>query len=605
MKPEVSKALKFNPNTFKVNEIFSSVQGEGVNTGVPCIFIRLALCNLSCYKCDSIAAGTPILTENRGWISIENIKEGEEIIGVSKEEENHPLQNRWFYVKASATSLKSHVENKALQINTEDGNKVICTYNHEILVRRKSVWQWVIANELKVGDILWSINTVSNYDINFVETKDFILGWIAGYDSGDGGWSNPSKNTRRYESVDPLITDRLENYLLKLNYKYYRQTRNIKTGIIYCIDSKFITKNLHTPTKEWMRGFVSGMFDAEGSNNVTLPEFSNKNITLLKKVKKFLKMWNFTSKILPRKDGTYNLRVLGGALERFRFDAVFQYSKIGHRNKWLWNGIGRRGAYPFSSYRQAKLKTKIISIKKINKSIQFYDIGSSCGNFIANGIVVHNTPYTWLWEGTTFKYKNDIRYNPCKEITEMTFDEVMTKIKSLTDKRGWLSSTGYTINHIVITGGEPLLHLKNYDLFKKLLITLVTYRFHIEIETNGTIQPPDDITKIVHQFNVSPKLSSFFDTSKSIKLDVLKYFVNTKKAYFKFVVSDKKDIDEILKLQQDCNIPSDKILLMPEGISDEEICKKSQDIVNLCMDRGFRFCNRLHVWIWGGTKRGV
>ncbi len=34
-------------------EIFSSIQGEGLNTGKPSIFIRLSLCNLHCVWCDT------------------------------------------------------------------------------------------------------------------------------------------------------------------------------------------------------------------------------------------------------------------------------------------------------------------------------------------------------------------------------------------------------------------------------------------------------------------------------------------------------------------------------------------------------------------------
>jgi len=37
----------------KINEIFTSIQGEGVNTGIPMTFIRLQGCDVSCSWCDT------------------------------------------------------------------------------------------------------------------------------------------------------------------------------------------------------------------------------------------------------------------------------------------------------------------------------------------------------------------------------------------------------------------------------------------------------------------------------------------------------------------------------------------------------------------------
>lgn len=41
------------PDILRVNEIFYSIQGEGRNTGLPAVFVRLSGCNRSCHFCDT------------------------------------------------------------------------------------------------------------------------------------------------------------------------------------------------------------------------------------------------------------------------------------------------------------------------------------------------------------------------------------------------------------------------------------------------------------------------------------------------------------------------------------------------------------------------
>lgn len=46
-------------NTYAVNDVFYSLQGEGERFGLPCVFVRLAGCNLACDFCDTeFASGT-------------------------------------------------------------------------------------------------------------------------------------------------------------------------------------------------------------------------------------------------------------------------------------------------------------------------------------------------------------------------------------------------------------------------------------------------------------------------------------------------------------------------------------------------------------------
>ena len=39
--------------SLRLSECFSSLQGEGASLGQPCVFVRLAICNLSCSFCDT------------------------------------------------------------------------------------------------------------------------------------------------------------------------------------------------------------------------------------------------------------------------------------------------------------------------------------------------------------------------------------------------------------------------------------------------------------------------------------------------------------------------------------------------------------------------
>ena len=60
--------------------------------------------------------------------------------------------------------------------------------------------------------------------------------------------------------------------------------------------------------------------------------------------------------------------------------------------------------------------------------------------------------------------------------------------------------------NVVLTGGEPLMQQNALLGFIKWLRLNVNESCYVEIETNGTIMPLEELQDLVQQFNVSPKL---------------------------------------------------------------------------------------------------
>jgi 7-cyano-7-deazaguanosine (preQ0) biosynthesis protein QueE len=158
----------------------------------------------------------------------------------------------------------------------------------------------------------------------------------------------------------------------------------------------------------------------------------------------------------------------------------------------------------------------------------------------------------------------------------------------------------FDCNRVVITGGEPLLH---QEKLKNLLKELKNKGYYIEIETNGTIKPKEEIIKLVDLFNVSPKLSnSKVDYKLRIRNEVLKVFSEINNSIFKFVICDVKDIDEVDELVKKLNIKKEKVYLMPEGTDEKTIKERSLWLIDESKKRNYNFTTRLHILMFGNQR---
>jgi len=77
-----------------------------------------------------------------------------------------------------------------------------------------------------------------------------------------------------------------------------------------------------------------------------------------------------------------------------------------------------------------------------------------------------------------------------------------------------------------------------------------------------------------------------------------------REAWWKFVVAEPGDVDEVLGLLARFALPRERVLLMPEGIRRDEILARSAWVVEACRRHGLRYSPRLHVMLWG-ARRGV
>lgn len=158
--------------------------------------------------------------------------------------------------------------------------------------------------------------------------------------------------------------------------------------------------------------------------------------------------------------------------------------------------------------------------------------------------------------------------------------------------------------HLVITGGEPLLHQKKLKQFLQWFIESYGWKPIIEIETNGTIIPDDYFFDIVDYWNCSPKLSTSGEVFKKrfneLSLVRLNQCTNI---IFKFVISNEMDIIELIN-EYGKVIDMKKVILMPAGESQEQLNKTRQMVAEKCIELNIRYCDRLHVVIWN-KKTGV
>ena len=150
---------------------------------------------------------------------------------------------------------------------------------------------------------------------------------------------------------------------------------------------------------------------------------------------------------------------------------------------------------------------------------------------------------------------------------------------------------------LVVTGGEPLEH----DGLEVLLREALERWPRVEVETSGVAPPPLSHERLA--WNVSPKLPSATPRGEDTWRHAAAWIAEPR-ATFKIVVGDDPDAAEALRLIAAHAIPRERVMLMPEGLTEERLRERARALAEVCRREGLRLGPRLHVWLWG-ARRGV
>ena len=197
-----------------------------------------------------------------------------------------------------------------------------------------------------------------------------------------------------------------------------------------------------------------------------------------------------------------------------------------------------------------------------------------------------DTAYTWRFEGDNRPHRDGQTYDRKANQVTLGEDEVAARIMALGQ------------NRLVITGGEPLLQA---PALAKLLDLLPD--IGVEIETNGTTKAPPRLDIRIDQFNVSPKLAHSGNPAELALIpERLDAYATDPRAWFKFVIAEPSDLDEVLALRERYRFRPDHVFLMPEGTDSETLRAREKWLAPLCVEHGFRMSDRLHIHLFGDTR---
>jgi DNA repair photolyase len=424
-------------------------------------------CTHACVYC--LSGETPILMADGGSRRLEDVRVGDEIYGTVR---------RGSYRRYAKTYVAAHwaTVKDAYQIVLEDGTELIASGDHRFLTDRG--WKFVTGREqgrgcrphLTLNDKLMGVGSLGPGGL---ESGDYRQGYLCGMIRGDGhlgsysyeraGRGRGDVHRFRLALADTEALDRSRDYLAAAGvgtraFGFY--PGNAKRRPIEAIRNSSrsgverVRDLIRWPTRpsdDWTRGFLAGIFDAEGSRSESL-RIANKDRELIDRTASGLRQLGFAPTIEgPNGTGVCNVRLLGGLREQLR---LLQRLDPAISRKRSIDGIAIKS--------QAKLG--IEAIEPLGERMQMFDMTTGTGDFIADGVVSHNCfarrthAYLDLDAGRDFEREIVVKVNVPEllraELARPGWKRELVALGTNTDPYQWVESRYRMMPEILEALGE-------------------------------------------------------------------------------------------------------------------------------------------------------
>jgi DNA repair photolyase len=352
-------------------------------------------CSHACRYC--LQGETPILMADGRTKLLMDLRIGDSIYGTVRD---------GCYRRYVITEVLAHwrTVKPAYRVTLEDGTELIASGDHRFLTDRG--WKHVTGRMngtarrpyLTTGN---ELRGTGKFAAPPEDSTDYRRGYLCGIVRGDAhlGTYSYSRRSRadRYHRFRLALIDlealaRVRRYLTDTGVhtqefefqfraagggrRMMPAIRNQKAGFEAISD---IIRWPDCSGDDWSKGFLAGIFDAEGSCSGGILRISNTNTDIIESVTSCLARLGFTFTVerLERSNGLRCVRLLGGICEQLRFFHTVNPA------------ISRKRSIAGMAIKN-KARLQVVSIEDLGIELPMCDITTGTGDFIANGVVSHN-----------------------------------------------------------------------------------------------------------------------------------------------------------------------------------------------------------------------